>query len=142
MAKIPEKSDQEPKPAAVSGVKEGAAAPQAGSEQARPQRPQVQVDDTRALTCYANFCRVTGTPEELIIDFGLNTQPIGVPSEKIAITERIVLNYFTAKRMLAALQMSVQRHEAAFGVLETDIQKRVQPGARRTAPAPAPAASK
>jgi hypothetical protein len=27
--------------------------------------------------------------------------------------------------MLQALVMSVQRHEAAFGVLETDVQKRV-----------------
>jgi hypothetical protein len=31
--------------------------------------------------------------------------------------------------MLAALQVTIQRHEAAFGLLETDIQKRVVPGA-------------
>jgi hypothetical protein len=36
------------------------------------------------------------------------------------------MNFFTAKRLLAALQMSVQRHEAVFGVLETDIQKRLR----------------
>ena len=113
--------------------------PAEAAAEAQPavQRPQVQVDDTAAVTCYSNFCRVTGTPEELIIDFGLNTQPVGVPSEKIKIAERIVVNYFTAKRLLAALQMSVQRHEAAFGVLETDIQKRVQPSARRQAQAQA-----
>jgi hypothetical protein len=29
--------------------------------------------------------------------------------------------------------MAVQRHEAAFGVLETDVQKRVQPAAVRAA---------
>ena len=40
-------------------------------------------------------------------------------------TQRIVTNYYTAKRMLQALHMSVQRHEQAFGVLETDVQKRV-----------------
>lgn len=135
MAKTPEKNEPESRPATSpeTGGRSGEQASTAGQ-----QRPQVQVDDTKAVTCYANFCRVTGTPEELIIDFGLNTQPIGVPTEKIVITERIVLNYFTAKRMLAALQMSVQRHEAAFGVLETDIQKRVQPGARR-GPQAAPA---
>jgi len=130
MAKTPESPEKESKP-------DTATDPAAAAKQAPTPRPQVQVDDSKAVTCYANFCRVTGTPEELIIDFGLNTQPIGVPTEKITITERIVLNYFTAKRMLAALQMSVQRHEAAFGVLETDIQKRVQPSARRQAP-PAP----
>lgn len=89
-------------------------------------RQQVQIDDTRAIACYANFCRVTGTPEEVILDFGLNTQPFGTPTEPIGITQRITTNYFTAKRMLAALQMTVQRHEGAFGVLETDVQKRVR----------------
>jgi hypothetical protein len=93
------------------------------------QRAQVQVDDSKAIACYANFCRVTGTPEEVILDFGLNTQPFGTPTEPIPITQRITTNFYTAKRMLAALQMTVQRHEAAFGVLETDIQRRVRPQA-------------
>ncbi|HCK41860.1 MAG: hypothetical protein CMJ72_09300 [Planctomycetaceae bacterium] len=89
------------------------------------QAGRVQVDDTTAGCSYANFCRVTGTPEELIVDFGLNSQPFGVPTEPVKITQRIVTNYFTAKRMLHALHLSVQRHEQAFGVLETDVQKRV-----------------
>ena len=92
---------------------------------AAPQRVAVQVDDSEASCSYANFCRVTGSPEELIIDFALNPQPMGVPSEAIDIDQRVVMNYYTAKRMLAALQMSIQRHEAVFGVLETDINKRV-----------------
>ena len=92
---------------------------------AAPQRVAVQVDDSGSSCSYANFCRVTGSPEELIIDFALNPQPMGVPSEAIDIDQRVVMNYYTAKRMLAALQMSIQRHEAVFGVLETDINKRV-----------------
>ena len=93
---------------------------------------QVPVDVSKAHAAYANFCRVTGTPEELIIDFGLNTQPMIVPTDAIEISERIIMNYYTAKRMMAALQMSLQRHEAAFGVLETDVQKRVMPGLMRS----------
>jgi hypothetical protein len=106
------------------GSPEGAPgqAPQGGA--------QVQLDDSNVISCYENFCRVTGTPEELIIDFGLNTQPLGVPEKPIGVKQRIILNHYTAKRLLAALQMSVQRHEAAFGVLETDVQKRVLPSAR------------
>jgi len=96
------------------------AAPQAQEQQAR-----VKIDDQSASCSYANFCRVTGTPEELIIDFGLNSQPFGVPTEPVRVTQRIVTNYYTAKRMLHALHLSVQRHEQAFGVLETDVQKRV-----------------
>ena len=94
---------------------------------------QVELDETGAIACYANFCRVTGTPEELIIDFGLNTQPMVQSQEKIKVQQRIILNYYTAKRMLGALHMAVQRHEAAFGTLETDIQKRVIPSAQRPA---------
>lgn len=104
-----------------------AAAPAA--DQAQAQQPvQVQVEDAGALATYANFCRVTGSPEELIIDFGLNPQPIGVPKDPIQVKQRIIVNFFTAKRLLAALQMSVARHESVFGVLETDINKRVRPG--------------
>ena len=104
--------------------------PEAPAPVQAPPQQQIQIDDTRATPLYSNFCRVTGTPEELIIDFGLNPQPFGVPTEPIAITQRIITNYFTAKRMLAALQMTLQRHEAVFGVLETDVQKRVRPGGR------------
>jgi len=93
----------------------------------QPQQPKV--DDSKAEARYANFCRVTGTPEEVIIDFALNSQPVGIPTEPIVTHQRLVINYFTAKRMLGALHLTVQRHEQAFGVLETDINKRVkQPG--------------
>lgn len=116
MSDTPENPAEEP-------VGEGA---KAGTQQPQQQQYQVQVDDSKVLATYANFCRVTGSPEELIIDFGLNPQPVGVPQQAIAVTQRVIVNFFTAKRLLAALSMSVQRHEAVFGVLETDIQKRVR----------------
>ena len=117
-------------PEVTSEVTPPAVLEQQPQQQQQQARQQVTVDDTKAIACYANFCRVTGTPEEVILDFGLNTQPFGAPTEPIVITQRITTNYFTAKRMLAALQMTVQRHEAAFGVLETDVQKRVRPMTR------------
>jgi len=89
------------------------------------QRVEIQVDDSHALTSYANFCRVTGTPEELIIDFGLNSQSSGIPAQPIVITQRIVSNLYTAKRLLHVLELTIQRHEATFGALETDVQRRV-----------------
>jgi hypothetical protein len=93
----------------------------------QPQQFQVDVDDSHVTASYANFCRVTGSPEELIIDFGLNPQPVGVPKNPITVSQRVIVNYYTAKRLLHALSLSVQRHESVFGVLETDIQKRVKP---------------
>lgn len=112
---------------------EGSAAvqePAAEAKEAAPKQQaapvQVQVLDDNADANYANFCRVTGSPEELIVDFGLNPQPVGVPKDPIHVNQRVIMNFYTAKRLLAALQMSVQRHEAVFGVLETDIQKRLK----------------
>lgn len=132
MAKKPE---EKPEP-------EAQAAPEPTESQGQPprqpQRVQVQIDDSKAVANYSNFCRVTGTPEELIIDFGLNPQPIGVPTEAIPITQRIVTNFYTAKRMLHALTLTIQRHEATFGVLEVDVQKRVRPGLVQAATPPQP----
>jgi hypothetical protein len=106
--------------------------PVAEEAQAQPQQQQqqmvaVEVDDSHVTASYANFCRVTGSPEELIVDFGLNPQPVGMPKNPIQVSQRVIVNYYTAKRLLHALSLSVQRHEAVFGVLETDIQKRVKP---------------
>ena len=114
-----------------------AVAPQPQGQPA--QQGQLRVDESKLMAMYANFCRVTGTPEELIIDFGLNAQPFGIPDEPVCVNQRIVTNYFTAKRLLHALQLTIQRHEAAFGVLETDVQRRVLPSARGPA---APAAAR
>ncbi len=102
---------------------------QAAEATPQAQQQQIQVDDSNVMATYANFCRVSGTPEEMIIDFGLNSHPMGPPTGPLSVTQRVIVNYFTAKRLLATLHMSLQRHEQVFGVLETDVQKRVQASA-------------
>ena len=86
---------------------------------------QIKLDDRNAVCSYANFCRVTGSPEEMIIDFGMNGQPVGGADRPVEVKQRVVMNFYTAKRLLHALHVSVQRHEEVFGTLETDVQKRV-----------------
>ncbi len=102
--------------------------PQQNQQPQQPQQNQqrpILIDDKHARSSYANFCRVTGSAEELIVDFGLNAQPIGANDQPVDINHRIVLNYYTAKRLLHALHVSVQRHEQVFGEIETNIQKRM-----------------
>jgi uncharacterized protein DUF3467 len=53
----------------------------------------------------------------------LNTATIGKP---VKVNHQVVMNYFTAKRLAMALQVSVARHEKAFGPIETDINKRLR----------------
>jgi hypothetical protein len=93
--------------------------------QGQQAQPPVQVDDTGLAPMYMNFCRVTGTPEEIILDFGLNAEPFGRPAGPIKLTQRMVCNFFTAKRLLMALSVAVQRHEKMFGGIEIDVSKRV-----------------
>ena len=102
----------------------GEAQPQ--QQQQAPPPPQFTVDTSTMSSSYTNWYRVTGTPEELIIDFGLNPQMGQMPTEAIKLTNRLVMNFYTAKRLLNALQFAVQRHESFFGVLEVDVQKRVR----------------
>src|SRR5437870_5670203 len=93
----------------------------------REQQVQIPVDAASLAAAYANFFRVTGTPEELVLDFGLNTQqmtPTG--PEAVKLSHRLVLSFYTAKRLLGALQWAVNRYENNFGVLETDFQKRMR----------------
>ncbi len=69
---------------------------------------------------------MTATPEELILDFGVNPQSSGVPVQPIVIAQRVVSNLYTAKRLVQVLQMAIHQHEAAFGALETDVRRRVR----------------
>jgi hypothetical protein len=99
---------------------------QGAAQQAQP--IQIPVDTEHMTLTYANFFRVTGTPEELVLDFGLNTQQMtasGTP-EAVRLNQRLVMSFYTAKRLLNALQWAVSRYEGNFGILETDFQKRLR----------------
>jgi hypothetical protein len=76
---------------------------------------------------YANFVRVAGLPEELVLDFGLNPQPFGSAPQPVKVSQRMVMNYFTAKRLWLALGAFLQRHEQTFGPIEIDVARRVVP---------------
>lgn len=96
------------------------------AEGAQPQHPvtEVFVDDSATLPSYSNFCRVTATPEEVILDFGLNPQPFATGRQDVKANQRLVMNFYTAKRLLTALGMTIQRHEQTFGSIELDVRRR------------------
>ena len=101
------------------------------------QQTEVVVDDSGTLPSYSNFCRVTATPEEVILDFGLNPQPFATGRQDVKANQRIVMNFYTAKRLLTALGMTIQRHEGTFGSIELDVRRRAParaPGLYRSRP--------
>src|SRR5438105_3772323 len=95
------------------------------------QPPQFPIDYSQLSTVYTNFCRVSVTPEELVLDFGLNTQMQPTPGETIKLTHRVVMNFYTAKRLMNALLGVVSQFENTYGVIELDFQRRA-----RTMPRP------
>ncbi|NOX55698.1 MAG: DUF3467 domain-containing protein [Planctomycetes bacterium] len=103
--------------------------PAAAQQQPGAQQPVAQqtirVDDSGVAASYANFCRVSSTPEELILDLALNPNPFATGDVTLKVSQRIIMNHYTAKRLLGALSAAIQRHEQVFGVLETDVRKRV-----------------
>jgi Protein of unknown function (DUF3467) len=95
-----------------------------------PEPSMPGLDASQLDSIYANFCRVTGMPEEVIIDFGLTTDPHSPGDAAIKGSERVILSFYTAKRLLDALALTVSRHESAFGTLEVNAEKRTIPGWR------------
>lgn len=90
-----------------------------------PQQTRIEFDDSNVDALYANLCRVSSTPEEVIMDLALNPNPMGAPEHKLRVTQRVILNHYTAKRLATLLAATVQRHEQLFGRLETDARKRL-----------------
>jgi Protein of unknown function (DUF3467) len=85
---------------------------------------EVVLNEKGAHAAYSNFARVTATPEEVIIDFALNPNPFQAGKQEVNVTQRLIVNFYTAKRLLSALGMTLQRHEATFGVIELDVRRR------------------
>src|SRR5580693_5855072 len=91
------------------------------------QPPQFATDASHLSAVYTNFCRVNVTPEELVLDFGLNTEMTPTAaSDPVKLTHRVVMNFFTAKRLMNHLIGVISHHENNYGPLELDIQKRMR----------------
>jgi hypothetical protein len=97
--------------------------PPASAEQ-QQQQTEVVLSDKEAHAAYSNFARVTATPEEVIVDFGLNPNPFLAGKQEITVTQRLIMNFYTAKRLCSALAMTLQRHEQTFGNIELDVRRR------------------
>lgn len=83
--------------------------------------------DQKVETHYANFVRVSSTPEELALECGLNSNPFGSGQAKITVSDIIVVFHSTAKRLQAEISAAIAEYEKEHGVIEIDVRKRVLP---------------
>jgi hypothetical protein len=111
--------------------------PQDVDQQARQQTGQQQIrlrmDERNMATNYSNAFRTNGTAEEVMLDFGINlinpaTGPERQPEIVFQINQRVVMNYYSAKRLAITLSQLIRRHEDQFGELVLDVAKRRQDG--------------
>ena len=83
----------------------------------RQQQTEVVVDDSGTLLRPTRILRALPPPrKKLILDFGLNPQPFATGRQDVKANQRLVMNFYTAKRLLTALGMTIQRHEQTFGI--------------------------
>lgn len=92
-------------------------------------RIRLHIDERNLKTVYANGFRTSATPEEVVLDFGLNL--VQLPGQKAGerkivfqVNERIIMNYYSAKRLTINLSQIIRQHEQQFGDIQLDVAKR------------------
>lgn len=106
---------------------ESTPAPAPAPQQGQGQQIQVSINDADMASVYVNFFRVTGNPDEVLLDLGMYSQVMGATGpEPIELSHRLVMNFVTAKKLAEVLRVVVARHEQAFGVVELDPNRRLR----------------
>ncbi len=87
------------------------------------QQVQLRIDESRMTTTYANTIRTSTTPDEVVLDFGLNLpmpSPDGKPVMAFAVSSRVVMNWVGAKRLATSLQQLIGQYEQQMGEIKLD----------------------
>jgi hypothetical protein len=100
-----------------------AADPLRPEEASLTEGPPVDLRGTQV--CCANFCRVTGSPEDFILDFAMDCEPGPQQTRRLMATHRITLSPSTAKRLIAALDSLLAQYEGRFGPIEINVGHRL-----------------
>ena len=80
-----------------------------------PEAPSLVWDDSAMQTHYANVCNVMGTREEMALLFGAHQTWQEV---RVALSNRIVMNPYAAKRLHALLEIALKEYETRYGELK------------------------
>ncbi len=87
----------------------------------------MRLDNSNSKVFYSNAFRTTTTAEEVTVDLGLNSVEATASggAEILFRSEcRMVLSYYSAKRLAMGLGRIVRSYEESFGEIELDSSKR------------------
>lgn len=86
---------------------------------ARPRETQLNWDDRKMATSFANVVNIQTTREQVDLFFGTNQtwNMAGDAPLTIELSNRIILSPFAAKRLLTALSGVIREYETRYGVI-------------------------
>lgn len=114
MAKKPEET------LAAEAGEEAAPAP----DQPNVRVPNIEWDDSKMTTSFANVVNVSSTREEVTLFFGTNqTWNIASANQvKVQLSDRIILTPYAAKRLWLLMGGLLKEYESRHGALELEIR--------------------
>jgi hypothetical protein len=83
-------------------------------------QPEFVVDGSALQTYYANDIQIIQNRREVVLESRLTADDSAAPALALGPACRVVLNYYTAKRLVLALQQAVREHEVHYGTIESD----------------------
>lgn len=95
------------------------------SETTKPATPEI--DQSNLHVTYANVCRIAQTPNEVLVDFGMNPNFFGtILDEPLKLESRVIMSHDAAKRLCLHLMATIQNFESKYGAIELDVTKRLK----------------
>lgn len=96
------------------------------------QQIQLQIDESKMHTTYANTIRTSTTPDEVVMDFGMN---LPMPQQQgqqqamlFSVGSRVVMNWGGAKRLAISLAQVVRQYEERNGEIQINAGQRPAAG--------------
>ena len=105
--------------ATAGGAAEAAAGSTTGRMETVPTH-RVRFDTAQLKSSYCNVCNGTSTREEVVLNFGVNSNWDQASAERldVALLHRIVLSPQAAKRVRDMMIQLIDEHEARHGKLD------------------------
>ena len=97
----------------------GADATSPGSASPAAPNPKVKWNVDQLKSSYVNFANANSTQEEVVLNFGMNNNWDRMASEvEIALSHRVVMSPFAAKRLADLMNKLVAQYESRYGKLK------------------------
>ena len=92
------------------------------TENKAPERQvKVKFNTDKLSSSYANFCHVTSTREEVVLNFGVNSDWDRSTGEiEIDLTNRLILSPFAAKRLMLMINSLIDGYEKKYSPINID----------------------